>query len=106
MATSIENCPFCDGDHLHISRHLMSHSVVCQTCRSTGPHRRLQEDAVLEWNQTSKLLGLARVGGERQVHGRLHELEDAVRNLAGALRKDQANDGYFNQRTREREMEH
>lgn len=101
MATHVENCPFCDGDHLHISRHLMSHSVVCQTCRATGPHRRLQEDAVLEWNQTSKLLRQSRLGETRQVHGRLHELEDAVRNLAGVLRQEEANDGYFSQRKRE-----
>ena len=86
MATLIEPCPFCDSGHLHISHHLLSHSVSCQTCKSTGPHRRHLEDALLEWNHTSKLLRNARTAEQGQVHGRLHELEDAVRNLASALR--------------------
>lgn len=86
MATLIEPCPFCDSGHLHISHHLLSHSVSCQTCKSTGPHRRQLEDALLEWNHTSKLLRSARTAENAQVHGHLHELEDAVRNLASALR--------------------
>ncbi len=87
MATLIEPCPFCGSGHLHISHHLLSHSVSCQTCKSSGPHRRQLEDALLEWNHTSKLLRSARSLEESdKVYGRLHELEDAVRNLACALR--------------------
>ena len=86
MATLIEPRPFCDSGHLHISHHLLSHAVSCQTCKSTGPHRRQLEDALLEWNHTSRLLRNARTAEQGQVHGRLHELEDAVRNLASALR--------------------
>jgi len=86
MATLIEPCPFCDSGHLHISHHLLSHCVSCQTCKSKGPHRRQLEDALLEWNHTSKLLRSARTTEHVKVHGRLHELEDAVRNLASALR--------------------
>ncbi|NIB41913.1 hypothetical protein HBA55_20070 [Pseudomaricurvus alkylphenolicus] len=89
MATLIEPCPFCDSGNLHIHHHLLSHSVSCQSCKSTGPHRRELEDALLEWNHTSRLLRRARVNEESHpVHGRLHELEDAVRNLASALRYD------------------
>ncbi len=102
MATLIEPCPFCDSGHLHISHHLLSHSVSCQTCKSKGPHRRQLEDALLEWNHTSKLLRSARTTEHAQVHGRLHELEDAVRNLASSLRH-----GPTESRSRpEFEMEH
>jgi len=102
MATLIEPCPFCDSGHLHISHHLLSHCVSCQTCKSKGPHRRQLEDALLEWNHTSKLLRSARTTEHVKVHGRLHELEDAVRNLASALRH-----GPIGQNTRPGfEMEH
>lgn len=56
MATLIEPCPFCNSGHLHIAHHLVSHSVVCQSCKSKGPQRRVLEDAVLDWNHTSRLL--------------------------------------------------
>ncbi len=102
MATLIEPCPFCESGHLHISHHLLSQSVTCQTCKSTGPHRRQLEDAVLEWNQASRLLRSARQGESGQVHGRLHELEDAVRKLASALRDDVRPD----QRRTRLEVEH
>ena len=88
MATLIEPCPFCSSGHLHINYRLLSlfHSVVCQTCKSTGPHRRSLEDAVREWNHTSKRLRLASNPGSTQVYGRLSDLEDAVRNLGSTLR--------------------
>jgi len=89
MATLIEPCPFCNSGNLHISHRLMSHTVICQTCKSSGPHRRDLESSLLEWNHTAKLLRQARCHGEPQVHGHLHELEDAVRNLASLLRHDQ-----------------
>jgi len=88
MAILIEPCPFCNSGNLHISHRLMSHTVICQTCKSCGPHRRSVENALLEWNHTAKLLSQARYHGEPQVYGQLHELEDAVRNLASALRHD------------------
>ncbi len=86
MATLIEPCPFCRSGHLHINHHLLSHSVACQSCKASGPHRRSMEDAVMEWNHTSRLLRKAHASGSPQVYGRLNELEDAVRNLASTLR--------------------
>mgnify|MGYP000551055314 CR=1 FL=1 len=86
MATLIEPCPFCSSGHLHIRHQLLSHSVVCQTCKSTGPHRRQLEDAVLEWNHASKRLRHSAPPDTPQIYGRLTELEDAVRNLATTLR--------------------
>ena len=56
MATLIEPCPFCNSGHLHIAHHLVSHSVVCQNCKSKGPQRRVLEEAVLDWNHTSRVL--------------------------------------------------
>lgn len=56
MAILIEPCPFCNSGHQHIHHHLMSHSVVCQSCKSKGPQRRVLEDAVAEWNHTSKII--------------------------------------------------
>lgn len=86
MATLIEPCPFCDSHYLHISNRLLSHAVICESCKSSGPHRRDTKSAVQEWNQTSKLLRQARTQRAPELHGRLHELEDAVRNIASALR--------------------
>lgn len=86
MATLIEPCPFCNSGKLHLSHHLLSHSVTCQSCKSSGPHRRSVEEAIMEWNHTSKLLHHPPQQGSRQVYGRLNELEDAVRNLASTLR--------------------
>ena len=56
MATLIEPCPFCNSEHLHIAHHLVSHSVVCQSCNSKGPQRRVLEEAVLDWNHTARVL--------------------------------------------------
>ncbi len=86
MATLIEPCPFCDSGNLHISHHLLSHAISCQTCKSKGPHRRKMEDALLEWNHTSRLLRQARCNQPPHLYGRLNELEDVVRKLTTELR--------------------
>jgi hypothetical protein len=49
---------------LHIVHHHLTHGVTCESCKSQGPHCRRVEDAVLEWNQTSKRLQQARVMNE------------------------------------------
>ena len=54
MESEIEPCPFCHGHFLHITRHLVSYSVTCQTCKSSGPFRRTEQAAVEEWNNVSK----------------------------------------------------
>lgn len=86
MATMLEPCPFCDSLHLHISQHLMSHSVTCQSCKGSGPHKQLLDDAIGDWNTLSRLATRARTAENARLHGRLHDLEDAVRNLASELR--------------------
>ncbi len=86
MATKIEPCPFCGSEHLHFTHHLLSLSVVCQTCKSAGPHKRKMEDALAAWNATSRLVGEAKQTDTIRVQGHLHDLEDAVRNLADVIR--------------------
>ena len=86
MATMIEPCPFCESQHLHITHHLMSHSVCCQSCKGCGPHKQQLEDAIREWNLASRLSVKAKITENLRLNGRLHELEDAVRNLASELR--------------------
>jgi hypothetical protein len=56
MALDIFPCPFCGSHHLHIVHHHLTHGVTCESCKSQGPHCRRVEDAVVEWNQTSKQL--------------------------------------------------
>ena len=85
----IEPCPFCQGNHLHISNHLFSHSVACESCKASGPHRRLLDDALRDWNHASKLLRKSRAAAPTQVFGKLDDVEEAVRNLARALRHGQ-----------------
>lgn len=53
MATRIDPCPFCRSRHLHISLNGASYCVVCESCRSKGPHRAQLQEAIDRWNQTS-----------------------------------------------------
>ncbi len=60
MATTIEPCPFCSGKHLHIHQKGLSYWIVCQSCRSEGPHCLELERAITQWNSTSrKIVGAA-----------------------------------------------
>ena len=86
MASHLEPCPFCGSSNMHINRHLLSRAVCCQHCKGSGPHKKQLEDAITEWNLTARLLFKARRSESVRVYGRLHELEDAVRNLATELR--------------------
>ena len=54
MALQIEPCPFCGGHHLHLVLHSLTYSVTCQTCRCRGPQHKIQEQAVMQWNETSR----------------------------------------------------
>ncbi|MBR9909025.1 MAG: hypothetical protein GYB33_01580 [Gammaproteobacteria bacterium] len=85
MATMLEPCPFCESMQLHISQQPMSHSVSCQNCKGSGPQKKLLEEALAEWNLTSRLLSKARASESARLRGRLHDLENAVRNLASEL---------------------
>jgi hypothetical protein len=54
MASAIEPCPFCYSGHLHITQNGPSFCIVCQSCKSKGPHRNELESAVEQWNLTSR----------------------------------------------------
>lgn len=54
MALQIEPCPFCGGQHLHMVVHSLTYSVACQSCRCRGPQKNNQEQAVMQWNITSR----------------------------------------------------
>ena len=54
MALQIEACPFCGGEHLHMVVHSLTYSVACQSCRCRGPQKNNQEQAVMQWNATSR----------------------------------------------------
>jgi len=82
MTTLIEPCPFCNSGHLHITHHLVSHSVVCQSCKSKGPQRRVLEDAVLDWNHTSRLLRQIKREQVRPAHFNPLHNDAANRELA------------------------
>ncbi len=56
MANRIEPCPFCHSQHLHITLNGASYCVVCESCRSKGPHRVDLQDAIDRWNHTSGLV--------------------------------------------------
>ncbi len=86
MASNLEPCPFCGSCNMHISHHLLSRAVCCQHCKATGPHRRTTEEAVLNWNRVSKCARQQVQPPNPQIHGHLHNLEDAVRSLASILR--------------------
>ncbi|BFM06406.1 Lar family restriction alleviation protein [Halioxenophilus aromaticivorans] len=55
MALQIEPCPFCGSQHLHMVVHKMNYSIACQSCRCRGPQKPNQEQAVMHWNETSRL---------------------------------------------------
>ncbi|WP_373568283.1 Lar family restriction alleviation protein [Marinimicrobium sp. ABcell2] len=54
MASAIEPCPFCLSGHLHITQNGPSFCIVCQSCKSKGPHRNELENAIDQWNLTSR----------------------------------------------------
>lgn len=54
MAIAIEPCPFCRSQHLHLAHNGLSYCVVCQSCKSKGPHWESLEEAISRWNQTSQ----------------------------------------------------
>ena len=82
MAIDIYPCPFCGSHHLHIVNHLFTHGVACESCKSQGPRCRRVEEAVVEWNQTSKQIQEAQVM-------RKHFLQGA-RLAAYHMKKDKA----------------
>lgn len=54
MATAIEPCPFCHSHHLHLTHSGLTYCVVCERCKSMGPHWESLEEAIDRWNQTSR----------------------------------------------------
>lgn len=68
MATALEPCPFCRSTHLHFAHSGLDYCVVCQSCKSKGPHQEDLESAIGLWNQTSQRieaeLGIATEPGE------------------------------------------
>ena len=61
MAIDIYPCPFCSSHHLHIVHHMFTHGVTCESCKAQGPRCRRIEEAVVEWNHTSKQIQQAQV---------------------------------------------
>lgn len=57
MATALEPCPFCHSTHLHLAHSGLDYCVVCQSCKSKGPHQESLERAIGLWNETSVRLG-------------------------------------------------
>ncbi|WP_024459547.1 Lar family restriction alleviation protein [Marinimicrobium sp. LS-A18] len=58
MATALEPCPFCRSNHLHLAHSGLDYCVVCQSCKSKGPHQETLERAINRWNETSVRLGV------------------------------------------------
>lgn len=54
MAIALEPCPFCRSEHLHITHSGLDYCVVCQRCKSKGPHQPNLEQAISHWNRTSR----------------------------------------------------
>lgn len=50
MAIPLKPCPFCDSSLLQINQHLMTCSISCQHCNSSGPHRSELGKAINDWN--------------------------------------------------------
>ena len=80
MALSIFPCPFCGGHRLHIVHHYLTHGVTCESCKSQGPHCRRVEDAVLEWNETSKKLEQMQLMKDHFLHSHLNPLRRSERS--------------------------
>jgi len=59
MATALEPCPFCRSSHLHLAQSGLDYCVVCQSCKSKGPHQETLERAIGRWNETSVRLAVA-----------------------------------------------
>lgn len=72
MAITILPCPFCRSHRLHIVHHHLTHGVTCESCKSQGPHCRRVEDAVVEWNETSKKLEQAQIMKDHFLHSHLN----------------------------------
>ena len=53
MFEPIAPCPFCSSLHLHVSNQCMAFQVNCETCLSTGPSRKIFDQAIAEWNALS-----------------------------------------------------
>ncbi|WP_347331213.1 Lar family restriction alleviation protein [Marinimicrobium locisalis] len=54
MAIALEPCPFCHSNHLHFAHSGLDYCVVCQSCKSKGPHQGELESAIGQWNQASR----------------------------------------------------
>ncbi|WP_111641230.1 Lar family restriction alleviation protein [Marinimicrobium alkaliphilum] len=54
MALTIAPCPFCGSEHLHIHHNGLSHCVVCESCKTCGPHSPALENAIGHWNQARR----------------------------------------------------
>lgn len=69
MATTIEPCPFCRSTHLHIAQNGLSFCVVCQSCKSRGPHCPDMEGGIEQWNCASrKVVGTVRDPTQSEYH--------------------------------------
>lgn len=81
MARHIEVCPFCNNTHLHIKSHLLSHNVICQTCKATGPRYKSIENAIKNWNTISKQLKQSRLLDYDDMKCRINNLEHTLKDM-------------------------
>ncbi len=77
MATALEPCPFCRSTHLHLAHSGLDYCVVCESCKSKGPHQEDLESAISRWNQTSHCT--------EAEHGMAPEPEESFTELAQPL---------------------
>lgn len=53
MSSQLANCPFCGKQQLQINHSNQEFMVTCRCCSATGPHHKLFDQAVREWNLLS-----------------------------------------------------
>lgn len=87
MAISILPCPFCGSLRLHIVHHLLTQGVTCESCKAQGPHCRRMEDAVVEWNATSKKLEQMTLMNEHFLHSHLNTRKATIPKKKEAVKE-------------------
>ena len=53
MNTELASCPFCGRQQLQINHSNHEFMVTCRCCSATGPHHKLFEKAINQWNTLS-----------------------------------------------------
>ena len=54
MKQPVAPCPFRSSECLQVDSQSLLFYVVCDTCCSSGPRRRLFKDAIIDWNALSQ----------------------------------------------------